>query len=113
MFRFLARGARRARHFNQTLRAQGVPFLARMVLVAQKVKGLVLPKGTRRLASYEATIGRVSGPILRYGHRAVGTVGVEGHADLDAAAGLVFEEVEVLEFVEHEEPVVSIFITVF
>lgn len=113
MFRFLARGARRARHFNQTLRAQGVPFLARMVLVAQKVKGLVLPKGTRRLASYEATLGRVSGPILRYAYRNLGSAGVEGHADLDATAGLVFEEVEVLEFVEQEEPIVSILIPVY
>ena len=113
MFRFLARSARRARHFNQNLRAQGVPFVARMVLVAQKVKGLVLPKGTRRLAFYQAALGRLSGPVLRYAHGTWRAGSAEGHPYLDAIETLTFEEVEVLEFVEQEEPVVSILIPVF
>lgn len=113
MFRFLSRGTRRARHFNQTLKSQGVPLFARGILVAQKVKGFTLPKGTRRLSFYQATFGRCSGPILRYAYRTWQVVGTGEHPDIHASSGLVFEEVEMLNFGQPKDPLVSILIPVY
>jgi len=113
MFPTLTRGIQRARHFNQTLKAQGVPLFARGILVAQKTKALVMPKGTRRLKFYQATFGRCSGPILRYAYRTWRVVDNGGHPDLNASSHLVFDELETLEFAQHEKPLVSILIPVY
>ncbi len=112
MLRVLQQGIRRARHFNQTLKSQGVSPLARIVLVLQKVKQRLLPFGSRRLRLYRVTFGRVSGPVLRWAYRQLGQA-TSMHPDLASDAPLVFEEIDELAFPETEEPLVSILIPVF
>jgi len=109
----LQRAIHRARHFNQTLKSQGVSPLARLVLVLQKAKQRALRPGTLRLRIYQATLGRISGPILRWSYRSLKAADHGIHPDLESSKSLVFEEVQELHFVEHEAPTVSILIPVF
>lgn len=113
MFRAFQRGVQRAQHFNRTLREQGVGPLARLVLVLQKAKQRSMPKGTKRLRFYQATLGRISGPILRYAYRNWKVQAEGRHPDLESEAQVDFADLEELRFPEQEQPLVSILIPVY
>ena len=113
MFRAFQRGVRRVRHFNRTLREQGVGPLSRLILVLQKVKQRSFPTGSRRLRFYRAAIGRISEPVLRYAYRNWKVNAERRHPDLEEEAQTSFAEIEVLRFPEQEQPLVSILIPVY
>lgn len=87
--------------------------MSRCILVLQKIKQRTLPTGSRRLAIYRSTLGRISGPVLRFAYRGWSRAGAGLHPDLASLPELVFDVLETLTFPEEERPLVSILIPVY
>ncbi len=104
----------KARRFDQDLKERGATRSQRFSMLARKVRGVLIPAGTRRYRIYSAVCRPLARPLLSWAHRQrKGDLPLWDRWEEFQPVEGEFEDQEILEFPSSDAPRCSILIPVF
>jgi len=104
----------KARRFDRDLKDRGASRSQRFSMMTQKVRGVLMPTGTRRHWVYARMFRPLARPLMRWAHRQrYGNLPLWDRWDEFQPVDGDIEDQEVLEFPPHDAPRCSILVPVF